>query len=129
MTKGRHRLGEAAKSFRFSWLIAFFLGSVVTLASVRFVPAVVAQPKDDSELTLVLPALSETTYTYRHTRGFMAVLETGDGRRLELPATWLPGEVVAGAQFLVTTQVQPGADELAFKALFRSSTPFGEDPP
>ncbi len=59
----------------------------------------------------------------------MAVLETGDGRRLELPATWLPGEVVAGAQFLVTTQVQPGADELAFKALFRSSTPFGEDPP
>lgn len=129
MTKGRHRLGEAAKSSWFSWLIAFSLGGVITLAGVRFVPAVVSQPKDDSELTLVLPALSETTYTYRHTRGFMAVLETGDGRKLELPATWLPGEVVAGAQFLVTTQVQPGADELAFEALFRSSTPSGEDAP
>lgn len=129
MTKGRHRLGEAAKSSWFSWLIAFSLGGVITLAGVRFVPAVVSQPKDDSELTLVLPALSETTYTYRYTRGFMAVLETGDGRRLELPATWLPGEVVAGAQFLVTTQVQPGADELAFEALFRSSIPSGENTP
>ena len=129
MTKNRHRLGEATKSSRVSWLIAFSLGGVITLAGVRFVPAVVSQPKDDSELTLVLPALSETTYTYRHTRGFMAVLETGDGRKLELPATWLPGEVVAGAQFLVTTQVQPGADELAFEALFRSSTSSGEDAP
>ena len=129
MTNGRHRLGEAAKPLWFSWLIAFFLGGVITLAGVRFVSALVSQPKDDSELTLVLPALSETTYTYRYTRGFMAVLETGDGRRLELPATWLPGEVGAGAKFLVTTRVQPGAGELAFKALFRSFAPSGENSP
>ena len=59
----------------------------------------------------------------------MAVLETGDGRRLELPATWLPGEVVAGAQFLVTTQVRPGERELIFSASFRSLTPSEGDPP
>ena len=116
-------------SARWSWSVAFVLGSVLTLAGVRFIPPIVSQVEDDSELTLVIPALTETTYTYRYTSKFMAVLETSDGRRLELPAAWLPGEVVAGGQFLVTTQVQPGGRELIFSASFRSLMPSEGDSP
>lgn len=102
-----------------SWSLAFLLGGVLTLAALRLTPPLALGLEEPEELTLVIPALAEAVYTYRQTRGFLAVLETGDGRRLVLPSTWLPGEESMGGQFLIATQAQPGASETTFNVVFK----------
>lgn len=104
------------------WLLAFLLGGVLTFIAVQLTPLLVSTPEDPEELTLAIPALAEATYAYRQTLRFLAVLETSDGRRLELPSTWLPGEAAAGEKFLVTTEARPGAGETTFEVTFRPVT-------
>ena len=108
--------------FPLPWLLAFLLGGVLTFTAVKLTPLLVLTPEDPEELTLAIPALAEATYVYRQTLGFLAVLETSDGRRLELPSTWLPGEATAGETFLVTTEARPGAGKTTFNVTIRSVT-------
>ena len=106
--------------FRPPWPLAFLLGGVLTLTTVRLTPFLVSGPADSEEVNLVIPALAEATYTYRQARGFLALLETSDGRRLELPDTWLPGEAAVGKKYFVATAAQPGVKETTFNVALRA---------
>lgn len=103
-------------------LLAFLFGGVLTFTAMQLTPLLLSRPEDPEKLVLVIPALAEATYARSRTLGFLAVLETSDGRRLELPRTWLPGNPAAGGKFLVTTEARPGTGETTFSLTIRPVT-------
>lgn len=102
-----------AKSLRLP--LAFVLGCLLTFAAVQLPSRLRLGPPQEGNLTLVIPALAAETYTYRETRGFMAVLRTQSGRQLEVPGAWLPGEPSPGTDFQVRTRVRPVDTAMTFE--------------
>ena len=100
---------------------AFVLGGLLTFGMVRLVERFPLGSPDEADLTLVVPALSSSTYRFVKQRGFSAVLSNEQGRRLELPTQWLPGEVSPGDRFDVTTDIAPGGERSAFNVLVESA--------
>lgn len=103
-----------AKSLRLP--LAFMLGCLLTFAAFQLPSRLRLGPPREGDLTLVIPALAAEIYTYRETRGFMAVLRTQSGRQLEVPGAWLPGEPGPGTNFQVHTRVRPADTAMTFEA-------------
>ncbi len=104
---------------RATLFLVFLLGASLTFAALRLLPPVRLTPPDPANLTLVVPAVATDTYTYRQTRGFMAVLRSEEGRQLEFPRMWLPGEAQVGDTFVVRTLVQPGKEGSDFNVAIK----------
>ena len=95
---------------RRSWtalILSFLLGAGLMFASLRLLPLLQFGAGGVENLSLVIPAVTNKTYRYRQNRGFTAVLASEDGRRLELPAAWLPGSGARGG-FRVETGIDLG---------------------
>lgn len=98
---------------RWRYLAAFVLGIAAVLVWQRL-PDVNARLNGRAELGVVVPAIAETTYTFRRSRGFDAVLTAAEGQRLEYPRAWLPGDAQLGARNRVTTEIIPAQQESRF---------------
>lgn len=106
-------------AFRAALLLAFLLGASLTFIALRLLPPVRLGPPDPANLTLVIPAVANGTYTYSQAQAFVAVLRSEEGRRLEFPYMWLPGEAQVGDTFVVRTLVQPGQEGSDFSVAIK----------
>lgn len=98
------------------WLgyaVAFVLGMAAVFAW-QVLPTVSARIGGEPALGVVVPAVTETTYTFQRSRGFDALLVSSEGKRIEFPHMWLPGEAKVGARYRVTTGVNPSEQESRF---------------
>ena len=98
-------------------LLAFVLGGLLTFGVTELAWRFPLGSSDEADLTLVIPAVTTGTYRFERRRGFTALLRSGEGRRLELPTQWLPGDATLGDRFDVTTNVAPGNERSAFDVL------------
>ena len=99
---------------RSAFVATFLLGVVLTLAA-GWLRSHLPVRSGSPVPVIVVPALASETFTYRQANGFMALLFTADGQKLELPRMWLPGDAEPGDTFLVTTQVQPEGELTSFE--------------
>lgn len=95
---------------------AFVLGAAAVFAW-QTLPVLSARLGGEPALGVVVPAVTETTYTFDRLRGFDALLTSSEGKRLEFPRMWLPGDARPGARFRVTTDVSPSDLESRFAVM------------
>jgi hypothetical protein len=90
------------------------LGVVLTLVALQVLPLLSRQSADVEKLSVVVPAVTTETYQFRRERGFVAVLVSESGRRLEFPLTWLPGKATSSSGYKVDTKIEPGGSTTSF---------------
>ena len=96
-----------------SYTVTFALGAAAVLVW-QALPTLSARLGGEPALGVVVPAVTETTYTFQRSRGFDALLTSSEGKRLAFPRMWLPGEARTGSRYRVTTQVSPSEQESRF---------------
>lgn len=101
-------------TFRVALILSFLLGAGLMFASLRLLPPVQFGEGNVEDLSLVIPAVTSETYEYRRDRGFVAILAGSDGRRLEMPAAWLPGSAGTRGTFSVGTRIELGTTTTRF---------------
>lgn len=107
------------------WLgyaVAFALG-VAAVFAWQSLPGWRARLSGELRLGVVVPAVTETTYTFQRSRGLEGVLTNPEGRRLEFPRMWLPGDARPGTRYRVTTQIDPADQESRFAVTIVPASP------
>ena len=102
-------------SLRLEILLACALGGLLTFGGVRLLERFPLGSPDETDLTLVIPAVSASTYRFAARRGFTALLRSENGRRLELPLQWLPGDAQLGDRFTVRTNISSADERSTFE--------------
>lgn len=92
---------------------AFALG-VAAVIVWQALPTLSARFGGEPTLGVVVPAVTEANFTFQRSRGFDALLASPDGKRLEFPRMWLPGEAQVGARYQVTTGISLADEESRF---------------
>lgn len=108
-SRGKRWLGYAT---------AFALG-VAALFTWQTLPFLSARLGGKPALGVVVPAVTDTTYTFQRSRGFDALLVSPEGKRLEFPRMWLPGDAQPGARYRVTTEISPSDVESRFAVMIK----------
>jgi hypothetical protein len=106
----RSRLGLA---------VAFLLGVGVAVVTLQVLPLLSLQLANPENLSVVVPAVTTESYRYRGERGFEAVLVSENGRRLEFPLMWLPGEIGSSSGYRVDTKIEPGETTTSFRVVIQ----------
>lgn len=87
-------------------ILSFLLGAALMFAFLRLLPLVPLGAGEVEDLSLVIPAVTSETYRHRQQSRFLAVLGSENGRKLEIPAAWLPGEAETSGTFRVGTRIE-----------------------
>ena len=66
-------------------VLSFLVGAGLMFASLRSLPFLQLGEGDVESLSLTITAVTNKSYRFHRVRGFVAVLVSEDGRRLELP--------------------------------------------
>ena len=104
-------------TFRVALILSFLFGAGLMFASLRLLPLVQFGEGAVEDLSLVIPAVTSETYEYRRDRGFIAILASSDGKRLEIPAAWLPGSTESRGTFRVGTRIELGTATTRFSTV------------
>jgi hypothetical protein len=98
-------------------VVAFLLGAGLTVVTLQVLPLLSGQAASAENLSVVIPAVTTDSYRYRGVRGFVAVLVSENGRRLEFPSMWLPGQANSSSGFRVDTKIEPGESTTSFRVV------------
>jgi hypothetical protein len=97
--------------------VAFLLGAGLAVVTQQLLPLLSRQVASAENISVVIPAVTTDSYRYRGARGFVAVLVSENGRMIEFPSTWLPGEVDSSSGFRVDTKIEPGETITSFRVV------------
>jgi hypothetical protein len=113
------RLAEwgANMTSRASLAVAFLVGAGLAVVTLQVLPLLSWQAASGENLSVVIPAVTRESYRFRGARGFVAVLVSENGRRLEFPLMWLPGEIGSSSGFRVDTKIEPGESTTSFRVV------------
>jgi hypothetical protein len=112
-------LWAANLRFRIGLAVAFLLGAGLAVFAMLVLPLLSRQSANPEKLSVVVPAVTTASYRYRGKRGFVAVLVSENGRRLEFPLMWLPGQVGSSSAFRVDTKIEPGETTTSFRVVIQ----------